>query len=132
MLSFVFCVLFLTGVGKVSGFEVTDATISISLDALANEDITCVEFIQAHIDRVHAYDKTGPALTSITNMEGDIALAKAKELDDVFAATGNMTGRYDLTRLASLITRHKTHPVALYILLSLNLLKTSYLKSIIL
>jgi Asp-tRNA(Asn)/Glu-tRNA(Gln) amidotransferase A subunit family amidase len=77
----------------VSGFEVTDATISSSLSALRNEDITCVEFIQDHIDRVHAYDKTGPSLTSITNMEETKALIKAKALDDQLSATGNMAGR---------------------------------------
>lgn len=97
--SFLFSLLALTaGLNLLTtSFEVTDTTVSSSLDALANGEITCVGFIQAHIDRINAYDKAGSAaLTSITNMEGAIALDKAKELDDVFAATGNMAGRYDL------------------------------------
>lgn len=61
----------------VHSFEVTDATIASSLNALQSGDITCVNFIQSHIDRINAFDKEGPALTSITSMEGDRALALA-------------------------------------------------------
>ena len=77
----------------VSAYDVTDATIDSSLQALESKEVTCVDFIQAHIDRINAYDKAGPALTSITNMNIDNALTKAAELDQFLQDTGTLAGR---------------------------------------
>ena len=61
-------------------FDVTEATIETTHAALRAGRVTCREVVQQYLDRIAAYDKTGPSLNAIQNLNPR-ALAIADSLD---------------------------------------------------
>ena len=68
-----------------SSFTLEEATISSVHAALAERRITCVQLVQAYLDRIQAYDDRGPALKAVISVN-DKALALAAEADRALAA----------------------------------------------
>ncbi len=64
------------------GFDVTEATIVGTHAALQSGRTTCRAIVQQYLDRIAAYDKAGPALNAIQNLNPR-ALAVADSLDAV-------------------------------------------------
>ncbi len=86
-------VLFVFGVlspGQAQDFEVVEATIGGVHDALSTGRITCHALVQRYLDRIAAYDQTGPTLNTIQNLNPR-ALAEADSLDTV-QRRGGTTG----------------------------------------
>ena len=61
-------------------FHLEETTISNIQTALAAGSTTCTEIVQGYLDRITAYDKTGPALNALV-VVADTALARAGDLD---------------------------------------------------
>ena len=68
-----------------SGFTVDEATITSIHEALAARRITCVQLVQASLDRIEAFDDRGPALEAVISLDGK-ALARAAEMDRALAS----------------------------------------------
>ena len=68
-------------------FDVLEATIPSVHAAMSAGRLTCRQLVQAYLDRIAAYDKTGPALNAIQNVNPR-ALAEADSLDAVLRARG--------------------------------------------
>jgi len=68
-------------------FEVVEATIPGVQAALVARQLTCRALVQAYLDRIAAYDKRGPALNAIQNVNAR-ALLEADSLDGVLRAKG--------------------------------------------
>jgi amidase len=64
---------------------VTEATIRRMQTALAAGPITCVQLVQAYLNRIKAYDDEGPALNAIITINPR-ALETAAEMDRLYAA----------------------------------------------
>ncbi|MBX9927731.1 MAG: amidase [Gemmatimonadaceae bacterium] len=62
--------------------DVVDATIASTHAALKKGTLTCRALVQAHLDRIAAYDKQGPALNAVQTVNPR-ALALADSLDAV-------------------------------------------------
>jgi len=78
---------------QVFAFEVTGATIKGAITSLSNGEISCVDLIQGHLDRIEAYDKAGPYLNSIISIAPLEALfEKAKSYDKIYHTTGKLYG----------------------------------------
>ena len=71
-------------------FEVTETTIAQVHDAMKAGRLSCRELVSDYLDRIKAYDKTGPALNSIVVLNPDVE-REAEELDRRFQASG-LTG----------------------------------------
>ncbi|MGE0442775.1 MAG: amidase family protein [Gemmatimonadales bacterium] len=71
-------------------FDVVEATIADAQQALRSRRVTCRALVQAHLDRIAAYDKTGPTLNTIQTVNPR-ALAQADSLDGLLRA-GRMAG----------------------------------------
>ncbi len=63
-----------------TAFGVQEATIADIHKALVERRTTCVEIVQAHLDRIAAYDQQGPALNALITIHSR-ALEIAKEQD---------------------------------------------------
>jgi len=63
-----------------AGFVVEDATIASIHRALSAGTVTCVDVVQAHVRRIEAYDKRGPALNAIITIN-PLAVEAAADLD---------------------------------------------------
>lgn len=81
----------LAGQGASPRLQVMEASIAELHDALRSGRTTVVEIVQAHLDRIEAYDRRGPSLNALTEIHPG-ALERAAELDEVFAATGHLVG----------------------------------------
>src|SRR3989475_7712656 len=66
-------------------FAPEEATISATHAAFAAGKITCVELVRAYLNRIEAFDHTGPALNAIIAINPK-ALEKAAEMDRLYAA----------------------------------------------
>lgn len=66
-------------------FDVVEATIATTHDALRSGRTTCRAVVQQYLDRIAAYDKTGPALNAIQHINAR-ALLEADSLDAVMRA----------------------------------------------
>ena len=66
-------------------FDVIEATIASTHDALRAGRTTCHAVVQQYLDRIGAYDKTGPTLNAIQHVNAR-ALAEADSLDAVLRA----------------------------------------------
>jgi amidase len=73
------------GVARAQRFDVSEATIASTHDALRAGRVTCRQVVQQYLDRIAAYDKQGPALNAIQNVNPR-ALAEADSLDAVMRA----------------------------------------------
>jgi amidase len=67
-------------VSQSSSFVLEEATISSIHAALAERRITCVQLVQAYLDRIAAYDDRGPALKAVISIN-DQALSLAADMD---------------------------------------------------
>ena len=76
--------LLTTPLAQSSSFTLEEATISSIHDALAARRITCVQLVQAYVDRIEAYDDRGPALKAIISLN-DKALTLAADMDRALA-----------------------------------------------
>ena len=72
-------------------FKLEEATIADIHQAFRNRSLTCRQLVQRYIDRIEAYDRKGPALNSIVNVNQN-ALAEADRLDDFLSRTRTFVG----------------------------------------
>lgn len=72
---------------RAQSFDVVEATIASTQRALASGRTTCRVVVQQYLDRIAAYDKQGPAINAIQNVNPR-ALAIADSLDEVQRAGG--------------------------------------------
>ena len=72
---------------QTTGFEVQEATIADIQAALASRRITCAQLVQKYLDRIEAYDKTGPAINSAITVNAK-ALDEARAIDVEIAQAG--------------------------------------------
>lgn len=79
-------------------FEPVEGTISELHAALAAGTTTCEQVVQSYIDRINAYDATGPALHSVIAVNAK-ALDYARTLDANYAASGTMEPLHCVTVL---------------------------------
>jgi amidase len=70
-----------------STFDVVEATIAEIHEAMEAGELTARQLVQLYLDRIEAYDKKGPAINAIITINPS-ALARAEELDSVFAVSG--------------------------------------------
>ncbi len=63
-------------------FEIMEATVASVHDALASNRLTCRQLVQQYLDRIEAYDKTGPTFNAIQHVNAR-ALSIADSLDVV-------------------------------------------------
>jgi len=68
-------------------FVVEEATIAEIHAAMADGRISAEALVQTYLDRIEAYDKTGPFINSLITVN-DQALTRARELDSIYAASG--------------------------------------------
>ncbi|XID91368.1 amidase family protein [Paenibacillaceae bacterium WGS1546] len=75
----------LTAFGKSTDkpFALEEATIESIHAAFASKELSCSALVQGYLDRIEAYDRKGPALHSIINVNKD-ALKIAKEKDQEY------------------------------------------------
>jgi Asp-tRNA(Asn)/Glu-tRNA(Gln) amidotransferase A subunit family amidase len=74
-----------------ASFEVMEATIPEIHAAMMAGKLTSHQLVQQYLDRIAAYDKTGPDLNCIVGMNSE-ALAQADKLDAEFKKTGKLAG----------------------------------------
>jgi Asp-tRNA(Asn)/Glu-tRNA(Gln) amidotransferase A subunit family amidase len=67
----------------ISAFRPEEATIAAVHAALAEGRATCVDIVQAHLRRIEAYDKRGPAVNAVITLNAK-ALETAADLDRVY------------------------------------------------
>jgi Asp-tRNA(Asn)/Glu-tRNA(Gln) amidotransferase A subunit family amidase len=72
-------------------FHLIEATIDGIHAELRSGRLSCVELVQAYLNRIDAYDQKGPTLNAIQNINPD-ALKTAAELDARYKASGELTG----------------------------------------
>jgi amidase len=93
------CVVFCTA-GTVSAqprgererpFHLEEATIDSIHAGIRSGQLSCVRLVQLYLDRIAAYDRKGPGLNAIQNVN-PAALSKAAELDARFQASGAFAG----------------------------------------
>jgi amidase len=76
---------------SVTSFPVEEASIAALQAAYLSGRATALSVCQAHLDRIAAYDRRGPALGAII-INNPNALADAATLDAVLASTGKLIG----------------------------------------
>ena len=69
------------------GFQLLEATIADVHAAFGSGELTCRTLVQRYIDRIEAYDQTGPNLNAI-QVVNPRALERADELDAAYAESG--------------------------------------------
>src|ERR1700733_14377569 len=74
-----------------SGFAIEEATIDDIHAAYRDGTATAIGVTQAHLDRIAAYDRRGPAL-GVVIVTNPHALVDAAALDAHFEKTGTMVG----------------------------------------
>ena len=76
---------------KAASFRIEETSIAALHAAYLDGRATALSVCQAHLDRIAAYDRKGPALGAIiiNNLE---ALADAAAMDDALASTGKLIG----------------------------------------
>jgi len=70
-----------------AGFEVVEASIAEIHEAMREGRLTARQLVEAYLARIEAYDKRGPALNALIEINPR-ALARADELDAAFAESG--------------------------------------------
>jgi len=70
-----------------AAFEFVEGTIAQAQAAMQAGTLTCEALVQGYIDRIEAYDDTGPALKSVININPR-ALDRARTLDMNYAVSG--------------------------------------------
>ena len=72
------------------GFDIVEATIADTHAAMQSGDLTCRALVQGYMDRIAAYDQTGPNLNTIQHLN-EHALEEADAMDVELRSVG-MTG----------------------------------------
>ena len=72
-------------------FQLQEATIDSIHAALRARRLSCVQLVQSYLNRIAAYDQTGPTLNAIQTVNPG-ALKTAAEMDARFKATGKFSG----------------------------------------
>lgn len=75
----------------VGALQIEEASIADIHSAYRNGQLSARQVVQAYLDRIEAYDKQGPYLNSIINLNPK-ALEEADRLDAAFAKTGRLSG----------------------------------------
>jgi Asp-tRNA(Asn)/Glu-tRNA(Gln) amidotransferase A subunit family amidase len=73
------------------GVRIEEASIDSLLAAYQSRKTEVRSVVRAYLDRIEAYDRKGPALSSIITVNPD-AMAQAEELDTGFARSKTLTG----------------------------------------
>lgn len=81
----------LTLSAPVGALQIEEASIADIHSAYRNGQLSARQVVQAYLDRIEAYDKQGPYLNSIINLNPK-ALEEADRLDAAFAKTGRLSG----------------------------------------
>lgn len=76
---------------KPIAFNFVEGTIKQLHTSIKTGGITCHAAVQGYLDRIQAYDKTGPTLNSVITVNTN-ALNEADRQDAYFKSTGNLTG----------------------------------------
>src|SRR6266850_8414845 len=84
-ISFAFALLATAVLAAQQDFVPEEATVRGTHAALAAREITCVQLVQAYLNRIEAYDDRGPALNAIITINPR-ALETAAEMDRLYAA----------------------------------------------
>ncbi len=71
-------------------FQFEEATIADVHAAFLSGDLTCITLVQAYLDRIEAYDRQGPRLNTVANLNPR-AFDEAHALDEALAS-GGLTG----------------------------------------
>jgi amidase len=74
-----------------ASFDVVEASIADIHAAMRAGRLTSLELVRAYLTRIEAYDKKGPSINAIIEINAK-ALERAAELDAAFARTGSFTG----------------------------------------
>ncbi len=77
--------------GSAQSFPIEETTIAEVHTAYIGQKTTAVEVVQAHLDRIAAYDRQGPILNSVITVNPN-ARAEAAALDAKLKATGHLVG----------------------------------------
>jgi Asp-tRNA(Asn)/Glu-tRNA(Gln) amidotransferase A subunit family amidase len=72
-------------------FHLLEASIEGIHAELRSGRLSCVQLVQAYLDRIAAYDQAGPTLNAVQNVN-PAALKTAAELDAGFKASGELRG----------------------------------------
>ena len=70
-------------------FRILEATIDDIHSAYKSGQLTCRQLVQMYLDRIEAFDKTGPAINAIITISAT-ALEEADRLDAGYKASGPM------------------------------------------
>ena len=70
-----------------ASFTVVEATIDDVQAALRARKLTCRRLVELYLERIHAYDKAGPALNAVQTINPR-AVQEAEQLDAAFSASG--------------------------------------------
>lgn len=73
--------------GQAKNFNVIEATIEDIHGAMREGRLTARRLVQSYLDRIEAYDKSGPSINAIISINPN-ALAEADALDKDYAASG--------------------------------------------
>ncbi len=76
-----------TTTARAQSFDVMEATIVGIHAAFEDGELSCVELVQAYLDRIERFDREGPSIHAVQTVNPD-ALQEALRLDDAFAASG--------------------------------------------
>jgi amidase len=79
--------LLLPANGFAQEFRLLETTIGQVHEAMQSGRLTCRQLVQGYLDRIAAYDQTGPRLNTIRHLNGR-ALQEADSLDAIFRARG--------------------------------------------
>ena len=82
-------VLLVSSVVSAQSFQLLEATIDEVHTSLTSGAITCRELVQRYLNRIEAYDKTGPELNAVQYINPG-ALQQADELDAALASSGRV------------------------------------------
>ena len=72
-------------------FALEETTIDKIHAAFCDNTLTCIELVQGYLDRIAAYDQSGPTLNSYATLN-PAALTDAAALDDAFQKSGKLSG----------------------------------------
>ena len=88
-----------------SSVSVPELTIGSIHQAMGDGELTSVELVETYLDRIEAYDRDGPELTSVVTINPD-AKARAGELDERFAELRGELARLEI-RLRRIARTHE-------------------------
>ena len=68
-------------------FHLLEATVADVHQAFASGDISCRGLVELYLKRINAYDKTGPNLNTMQNMNPNV-LETADQMDEAYQSSG--------------------------------------------